>query len=161
MDKKRSVKTKENFSFLHNVDIFESPLPSFTLNGKSGAGTVFGGVISLIAIYVAFLFASNKLVHLIRRQNPTVNTYLRKDAFDNDERLSLKDQNFMMAFTLESYFSGETLDDPNYIKWLAYFRVDKDGVSDAREIPIYPCRDEDYAKFYPVDERSLPKLKKF
>ena len=80
------------------------------------------------------------------------------DAIANDEVLSLRDMNFMMAFTLESYFTGESFDDPRFVKWAASIVVSVDGVFEPREVPIFPCRDEDYAKFYPLDERSSPKL---
>ena len=82
------------------------------------------------------------------------------DAFPNEEKLSLQDFNFMMAFTIENYFSGETLDDPRYMKWVASFEVHKDGAMETYEIPVFPCREEDYANFYQFDERSKPKLEK-
>ena len=88
-----------------------------------------------------------------------MNTYKVADAKANDELLSLRDMNFMMAFTLESYFTGESYDDPRFVKWAASIVVSVDGVWKPREVPIFPCRDEDYAKFYPFDDRSSPKLK--
>ena len=83
---------------------------------------------------------------------------MRKDAFANNQTMSLKDSNFMIAFALEDYFSYETYEDPMYLKWVAYNRVAGIDGYTSREIPIFPCRDEDYAKFYPVDESSKPKL---
>ena len=55
----------------------------------------------------------------MQRMNPTVNTASDKYAYSNDEKLRLKDINFMMAFTLESYFTEETKDDPRFLKWVA------------------------------------------
>ena len=66
----------------------------------------------------------------------------------------------MMAFTMENYFSGQTLDDPRYVKWVATYEVVQDGKIDSKELPVYQCSDEDYAKFYPFDERSEPQLQK-
>ena len=65
-----------------------------------------------------------------------------------------------MAFTLEHFLSGKTLDDPRYLKWVAFIRVAKDGEASSREVPVFPCRDEDFAKFYPVDDRSISRLNK-
>ena len=109
-------------------------------------------------LYLTLLFGCTKLVHLFERRNPTVNTYTRADAYANDEKLSLNDFNFMMAFTLESYFTQETLDDPRFTKWYAYLSVGKDSVRKPREVPVYPCRDADFARFYPIDVRSRDKL---
>ena len=147
-----------SFSFLKKVDLFDKALPQFNLKGKSSIGTVFGGVLSLAILYLTFLFGCTKLVHLIERRNPTVNTYTRADAYENEEKLSLNDFNFMMAFTVENYYTHETLNDPRYTKWHAYLSVGKDSVVEPREVPVYPCRDEDFARFYPIDVRSRDKL---
>ena len=69
-------------------------------------------------LYITFVFACVKLVQLMQRMNPTVNTASDKYAYSNDEKLRLKDINFMMAFTLESYFTEETKDDPRFLKWV-------------------------------------------
>jgi len=51
----------------------------------------------------------------------------------------------MVAFALESYFSqGSSLSDSRYIKWFAHHSVVKDGIYYNKELPIYPCREEDY-----------------
>ena len=69
-------------TFLKNVDIFGASLPSFTLNGRSAVSrTSVGGVLSLVVLYIIFLFSCTKFIHLVKRNNPTVNTYMRKDAF--------------------------------------------------------------------------------
>ena len=115
-------------------------------------------MLSLAILYLTFLFACTKLVHLLERHNPTVNTYTRADSYANDEKLSLKDFSFMMAFTVENYFTQETLNDPRYTKWYAFLSVGKDSVVKPREVSVYPCRDEDFARFYPVDVGSQSKL---
>ena len=60
----------------------------------------------------------------------------------------------MMAFTMQSYFTQENLSDTRYIKWYAHYSIVTNGVYYNKELQIYPCREEDYAKFYPIDERS-------
>ena len=45
----------------------------------------------------------------------------------------------MMAFTMESYFTGKTLDDPRYMKWVAFLRLVVDGESKSLSFPVYAC----------------------
>ena len=158
MEKYRRQKNADMFNFLTKVDIFEEPVPTHNLSGKKGVGTIIGGLTSLAMFYIMFLFGLAKLLHLIQRQNPTVNTYTRKDAFANDSKLSLADSNFQMAFSLENYITGESLADPRYVKWTANVRTIINDQSESRELPIYACRDQDFAKFYPIDEKSKSKL---
>ena len=106
MKKKSQARLFEDLTFLKNVDIFGASLPSFTLNGRRDVSrTQLGGVMSLVVLYIIFLFSCIKFIHLVERNNPTVNTYMRKDAFANNQTLSLKDSNFMIAFALEDYFT--------------------------------------------------------
>ena len=55
---------------------------------------------------------------------------------------------------MQSYFTQENLSDTRYIKWYAHYSIVTNGVYYNKELQIYPCREEDYAKFYPIDERS-------
>eukprot|EP00353_Schmidingerella_taraikaensis_P010908 CAMPEP_0185574734 /NCGR_PEP_ID=MMETSP0434-20130131/6118_1 /TAXON_ID=626734 ORGANISM="Favella taraikaensis, Strain Fe Narragansett Bay" /NCGR_SAMPLE_ID=MMETSP0434 /ASSEMBLY_ACC=CAM_ASM_000379 /LENGTH=131 /DNA_ID=CAMNT_0028191391 /DNA_START=210 /DNA_END=605 /DNA_ORIENTATION=+ len=59
-----------------------------------------------------------------------------------------------MAFSLENYLTTESLTDPRYVKWFAIYSVVNKGVWHRRELPIYPCTDKDYQKFYPLDDQS-------
>ena len=158
MEKKRQKRDGLNLDFIKKVDLFDAAVPSFNLSGKARIGTIYGGLMSLSMLYLTFLFASTKLVHMFERRNPTVNTYLRKDAFSNEKRLALNDSKFMMAFALEDYFSGDIIDDPRYTKWHASFKTYTDGEITAREVPIFKCRKEDIAKFYTIDNRSSRKV---
>lgn len=60
----------------------------------------------------------------------------------------------MAAISLEDYLTNEFKNDARYVKWYARYLTKKDDVSDARLVPLYPCAAEDYAKFYPPDNRS-------
>ena len=117
------------FSFITNIDLFDEAVPTHNLNGKRTVGSTIGGLTTLSMFYIIFLFGMTKLLHLVSRQNPTVNNYSRKDAFESDQKLSLNDSQFMIAFTMESYFTGKTLDDPRFMKWVAFLRLVIDGVS--------------------------------
>ena len=60
----------------------------------------------------------------------------------------------MMAFSIENYFESTGLHDPRYLKWFAaYFDV-KDHIRSVRELPVEPCKESDFAKFYPIDKQG-------
>ena len=55
---------------LLDVDLFPAPIPQFNSKGENGVKTYFGGLISLIILYLFFLFAVVKFEQLITRHNP-------------------------------------------------------------------------------------------
>lgn len=114
----------------------------------------------MIVAFVTMLYGTSKLTRLFQRGNPSINTYVRKDSFLNDEKYLTKDENFMMAFSLEKYWAQKGLYDPRFIKWYAQYVIEIDGVYSARELPVYPCTEADYAKFYPVDRRGESRLRR-
>ena len=60
----------------------------------------------------------------------------------------------MFAFSLVST-DGQPLHDPKYVRLLAvYQELYEDGSSIAIEIPLRDCTEEDFAKFYPIEEES-------
>ena len=76
---------------LLTLDMFGAPLPTFNLKGEEKVRTHCGGCTSLIIIYVTFLFATLKLQHLLSKHNPTVNTFVQRDALDENEIWSGED----------------------------------------------------------------------
>ena len=70
---------------LLSVDIFGAPIPTFNLKGEQHVRTYCGSCVSLMIIYVTFLFAILKLQHLFSMHNPTVNTYVEREALDENE----------------------------------------------------------------------------
>ena len=147
-----------NFAFLNNADIFKESYPSFSLHGRSQTGTIFGGITSIVMLYITTVFFIARFLHFIERQNPTVNTYQRKDAFANDDRLLLGNDGFRLAFAVENYFTQKSLQDPRYVKWFATLVIASDGEQKEYELQTNLCRDEDFEKFYPIEERSSFRL---
>jgi len=41
-----------------------------------------------------------------------------------------QDEKFMVAFSLEDYWTSGFKDDPRYIKWFAHYTTTKDGVTE-------------------------------
>ena len=117
-----------------------------------------GGVTSIGMLYVTFIFFIARCVVFIERHNPTVNTYQRKDAFANDDKLLLGNDGFRLAFAVEHYFTQKSLQDPRYVKWFATLVVAIEGEQKEYELITYPCKDEDFDKFYPIEERSKFRL---
>ena len=95
-----------------------------------------------------------------------------------DERFSLADDKFMMAFAME-IFEGENINnDPRYVKWIVR-TWEKSGAKRVEKYyPLYPCDETDLSKFYTaeneqvkehvaqiIDDKSLmclhPELRKF
>lgn len=66
----------------------------------------------------------------------------------------------MMAFAVEDYVNGEVRHSSSFVKWFAgYTTIDADGEKLRREIPMAVCTEEDFAKFYVPEKRSLSRLK--
>ena len=69
-------------------------------------------------MYTTFLFAVLKLQHLLSKHNPTVNTFVQRDAFDEtDVWRGADNDDFMMAFAVVDFVTGEVKNDPRFVKW--------------------------------------------
>ena len=144
---------------LKTLDLFSTPLPGFNIKGKESVPTFAGGLLSLVIIYISLMFAALKMLHLWSRHNPQVNTFVEKDAFGTEDVFYPAKEGFMLAFTLQDYFSKQSKYDPKYLKWFAKYTIYKpDGTSQAREIPTHICTNEDFDKFFPVADRSAAQL---
>ena len=55
---------------LQRLDFFGTPTPNFNLNGKSKINTTLGGCLSLVIVYITFLYSLIKFQHLVERHNP-------------------------------------------------------------------------------------------
>lgn len=76
---------------------------------------------SLSIIYVTFLYATLKLQHLLSKHNPSVNTFLVRDALNENEIWSGEDQDFQLALTIVNFATGEVKNDPKFVKWYGEF----------------------------------------
>ena len=80
--------------FLKKADIFGTQLPAFNLKGQSQVRTIFGGTFSVIIIYITFMFAMLKFVHLMTKHGPQVNSFELADAYSTDDVFRPADENF-------------------------------------------------------------------
>ena len=66
-------------------------------------------------------------------------------------------QDFMVAFALD-HFSMGVRNDPRYFKFVQIFSHGLNGHVKRTYYPVHRCKEEDYAKFYPVDSFSKVKV---
>ena len=144
---------------LRTIDMFGQLYPGFNLQGQQKVRTSCGGFTSLVVLYTVFMFALLKLIHLITHHQPDINMYKLTDVYDESYIFEPGDENFMVAFALEDYFTYEFKNNSDYIKWAAMFETIEDERHVKQEIPMRFCTDEDYDKFYPVKESNANKLK--
>ena len=101
-------------------DMFARPIPAFNISGETEVRTHFGGCISIAIIYVTFIFATLKLQHLLSRHNPSVNVFVDQDALSSDDIWDgANEDDFMVAFAVVDYISGEAKTDKSFVKWFA------------------------------------------
>lgn len=131
------------------MDMFREPLPMFNINGHTHVRTYCGGLVTLAIVCVLFLYAVLKFQHLMSKHNPVVNTFVERDALDEDFVWTGTDnEDFMMAFTLTHFIEGEVKDDPKYVKWYAEYVEQASGNFTYSEVPVHRCTEEDMARFH-------------
>ena len=93
-----------------------------------------------------------KLQYLISRQNPKISSYTSYGEFDESYKYYTAWEKFVAAVALIIADTGEALNDPRYIKWVAKYRENRDGVNVVEKIiPMHPCSEKEYEKFYEVE----------
>ena len=65
-----------------------------------------------------------------------------------DDKLYPSDTTFQMAFVIEDTNTGVLLDDPKFVKWFAIYVHGVEGKFTKRAVPMYPCTDDEFSKFY-------------
>ena len=148
-------------TFIKQLDMYGLPMPGFNIEGEQVMTTNTGGVVSVMIIYVTLLFAILKFVNMLNKENPTVFSYFEPDAVDVDYMFNMIDEDFMIAFSLEDYNTGETKMNTDYVKFYAMYSDMKDGKRGTTEVPLHKCTEEDYSRFYPVEQRSSSLLNKY
>ena len=145
---------------LHTLDHYGRSLPVFNLRGQTKIHTYCGSLTSLSVYIIMLLFAVIKFNHLVAKHNPNIAQVLQKNTYDENDRFVPVDENFMLAFTLEDYLTGEVKDDPRYIKLIARIATQTGGESNDFEIGFHKCTEEDYASFMPPNKGSRGPIEK-
>ena len=138
---------------LKRFDMFGIPLPMFNIDGEQKVRTYTGCIASLLIMYLTFVFALLKLQKFASRSTPSVNQFVKRDAFEETDVFESAKEGFMMAFALTDYVTGEVKEDPRFIKWFAEYSTVTDGKKQSREVPIASCTQADFDEFYTVERR--------
>ena len=121
-----------------------------------------GGCVSLVIMYLTFIFATLKLQHLMSKHNPSVNYFVERDAFDDSEIWhGDENEDFQLALMVVDFVTGEVKNDPSFVKWYGEIIDSVDGKKTFSEIPMRECNEEDFSKFYEPDQRSAGRAKKY
>ena len=56
-----------------------------------------------------------------------------------------------MAFAVSDFYTGVPKSDTNYLRWVASFQEQIDGVLNEIKEELHPCTEVDMAKFYPSE----------
>ena len=74
----------------------------------------------------------------------------------------MHDHNFRIAFGVRNFFSRESLDSEEYVRWHVRLTTKVSGGRVERDLSLHKCTEDDYKLFYPVSERyryALEELK--
>ena len=102
------------------------------------------------------IFGLLKLQHLLSKHNPSVNSFIKRDALDETDVWQYDEQDeFMMAFAVTQFPEVDIVkNDEFYVKWHADRIIQEDGVSTFSEIPMHKCTPEEMDRFYEPTKAS-------
>ena len=92
---------------------------------------------------------------MVERDNPNVSEVYELDFYNYDEVVRLRDIDFHIAFSVESYFDRSMKDNPKYVKYLVRTYGRKNGVEFEHILPTHKCEEADWALFPPADKGSF------
>ena len=94
------------------------------------------------------VFASLKLQIMLARDD-SVTTVTRSDGnYSPEDRFSLSDGEFAMAFGIQKWRGKSNLDDPRFIKWVLHYAVEVNHVRTTKWYPLHKCEERDFQAFY-------------
>ena len=105
-EKKKSNCLAENTDFIGNLDMFGASLPPFNIGGESQVRTCPGGVLSLIAMLLTFMFAVLKMQQFFEKSGPSIVQNFHE--FDSHEEAIFDTTmpGFNIAFALDPLDNG-------------------------------------------------------
>ena len=100
-------------------DMFGVPLPAFNIRGETKVRTYAGCLATLFILTIGLVFATLRLQLLVGQQHPSVNTFVERDAFDSSDVFKSGSEEFVMAFAVVDYVTGEAKQEAKFVKWFA------------------------------------------
>ena len=137
---------------IKSFDLFGEQVPGFNLNGKTKIQTFGGAMISMIIFALTLTFSLLKFDHLINRKNPSI--IMTKDALDESTKLKIENNNHMMAFAIEDYWTLTPLYDPSFIRFYGLRYNKQDRKWSENFFHLKPCTDEEFSKFYDYENKK-------
>ena len=134
-------------SFLERIDVFESRIPQFNLQGREKIGSVCGGLMSIVMAFFLVIYALLKLQIYLTRGNPQILEVTEGNGIDSQEKLNLKQKGFRFAWAFEGSWDRDLKDDPRYVKQYVRVAGRKAGKSFAKLLNFHRCTDEEMDEF--------------
>ena len=143
------------------LDLFSQPVPSFNIRGRTKIPTLLGSILSGIVILVMLFYGANKYIQLLQRSNPTISSYIERNAITKYDEVNVRDVGLRFAFGFEGKLDQRLKDDPKYVKMLVRTVSRVDGVEHEKIFPYRKCQPSDYDDFSPPSETALYTLNKY
>ena len=86
--------------------MFGAPAPVLNLRKQNTVKTSIGAVTSMLIVFMTTIFALLKLQKMLLRKRPDVVSFVDEQAFDSTMRYSLSENDFAIAFSVESWVDG-------------------------------------------------------
>ena len=134
--------------------MFRQPLPSFNLKGNENVNTVLGALGTLMFGLIIMLYASVKFWHVATVKGATITVYDEPYKTNEKTIINLNDFNFRVAFGFYGYYDRELKIDPNYVRWIFRLSGKRQNKYVERILPYHICTAEDYAEFYPIENKK-------
>ena len=146
------MKSAGIFGFVKNLDAFSKPVPTFNIGGLTAVNTWSGTLCTILVGILTFAFGLLKLQHLVERKNPALTT--GTELLDQGEAYHLGNEDFMMAFTLESYTGKQLELDERYVRFIS--RTGEYRAEGKTELyyPLHLCSDAEIDEFYEAEDET-------
>ena len=81
-----------------------------------------------------------------------MSSYLQELPLDEVVNLSDPENEFKVAISVEDYYSQKMKNSGKYLKWIFKLYIITDGVLTEKMLGTHKCTEEDYGKFYPIQD---------
>lgn len=108
---------------VRGLDRFGQPVPQLNIEGEKSVSTLWGGVLSTLVLMIALSYAVQSSFELAAPRNPLINTIVIPGFYGNDEKYTLEEANFKLAFTLYDEHGSKTLNSTRYLNWTVLYKT--------------------------------------
>ena len=98
-------------------------------------------------------FGLQKFSHLAQNKNPIINQ--NEFPLEAGTKYATDEEEFMVAFSAESYDTGVILSDPRNVRWVTAFWEKKNDEWFITWYPMHPCSEEELERFESPDNEVV------